>query len=408
MKIILINHYGGSLKMGMEFRPFYMGRAWAKNGHEVTILCASFAHVRKVQPKVKKDLQEEIISGIRYVYLKTPKYRGNGPGRVLNIFVFVLKLMLYSGRIARKYEPDAVIASSTYPLDNYPAKKIADKSGAQYAYEVHDLWPLSPIELGGFSRKHPFIKIMQWGEDFACANVDALISMLPATLEHFKDRGLDAAKWHYVPNGVIPGDWEAGSPAPGTHLEPIIKCRQDGYHTIGYAGSIGLANALDNLVNAAQLLRDEKYRFFIIGDGPEKERLKRMVAELGLDNIFFLDPVPKTNLPELLGHMDALYIGLQRVSLFRFGVSPNKLLDYMMAGKPVIQAIEAGNDLVLESGCGITVEPENPQELTRGIREIFRLPVEEREKMGELGRAYVTRHHDYKILAKKMIHILAQ
>lgn len=390
----------------MEFRPFYMGREWVKKGHEVTILCASFAHVRKIQPKVKKDLQEEEISGIRYVYLKTPGYEGNGFRRVLNMFVFMLKLMFYSRRIARKFRPDAVIASSTYPLDNYPAKKIARISGGKYIYEVHDLWPLSPVELGGFSRKHPFIRVMQKAEDYACYHADLLVSMLPMTLSHFKEHGLDESKWHYVPNGVFAEDPDAVLPPPPELIGKLEKDRADGLNIIGYTGSIGLANAVDNLLKAAQILKHENYSFVIIGDGPEKGHLEKEAGKMGLENVSFFDPVPKGSLPVVFRHMDALYIGLQRVSLFRFGVSPNKLLDYMVAGKPVIHAIDAGNDLVAESDCGVSVEPENPEALAAGIRRLFALDPGAREKLGENGRRYVLQHHEYSKLADKMISLM--
>lgn len=406
MNILLINHYAGSLDMGMEYRPYYLGREWVKNGHEVTVLCASFAHTRKTQPAVSRDFQEERLAGIRYVYLKTPRYEGNGIRRIMNMLVFVFKLLYYASHISRTYQPDVVIASSTYPLDNYPARKIARKKNARYAYEVHDLWPLSPMELGGFSKYHPFIWILQRAENFACRNVDLLISMLPKTLPHLKQHGLDEKKWHYIPNGVVIEDWEKSIPPPGDHLNQINDLKQKEFILIGYTGSVGLANALDNLIYAASQLKEEKIKFIIIGDGPEKQALEKKSQELNLPNVVFLPPVPKESLPVLLNWFDALYIGWQRVALYRFGVSPNKLLDYMMASKPVIHAIEAGNDLVAEARCGISVPPENPKELADGILKLFTLSGDERDKMGENGKRYVTEHHNYKNLAKAMSHLL--
>lgn len=406
MRILLINHYAGSLEMGMEYRPYYLGREWVKNGHEVTVIAASFAHVRKNQPVVSSDFQEENLAGIRYVYLKTPRYEGNGLRRILNMFVFVSKLLYYASRISRTYRPDVVIASSTYPLDNYPARKIARKCSARHAYEVHDLWPLSPMELGGFSKHHPFIRIMQRAEDYACKNTDLLISMLPKTLPHLQEHGLDEKKWHYVPNGVVVEDWEKDITPPKEHLDRITDLKQKGFILIGYTGSVGLANALDNLILAAHRLKDENFRFIIIGDGPEKGSLEKKVQELKLTNVIFLPPVPKGCLPALFKWFDALYIGWQRVALYRFGVSPNKLLDYMMGAKPVIHAIDAGNDLVAESGCGISVEPENPEALADGIRNLFALDADERIRMGVKGKEYVSLHHDYKNLAKAMSSIL--
>jgi glycosyltransferase involved in cell wall biosynthesis len=403
MKILLINHYAGSPGLGMEFRPFYFGREWVRHGHEVTIIAASFAHVRSRQPIVSSDFTEEILDGVRYVWLKTPEYRGNSLRRIVNMMVFVSKLWLYSATIARKYMPDVVVASSTYPLDNYPAHRIAKKSRALYGYEVHDLWPLSPIELGGYSKNHPFIRIMQAAENYAFKNADIVISMLPKTLDYMKSHGLKPEKWHYVPNGIDPAEWSEKKALPEKHLSIINKIKLQGNFIVSYAGSIGIGNALDNLIGAAALLGKDPVQILVIGDGPEKKRLAERSASSHITNVNFLDPVPRNQIPAFLEQCDILYIGLQNQSLFRFGISPNKLLDYMMAGKPIIQAINAGNDIVSDAGCGISIEPENPAILAEAIKKIVTLPVEEKKKMGEKGMSYVKRYHDYKLLAQKML-----
>lgn len=111
----------------------------------------------------------------------------------------------------------------------------------------------------------------------------------------------------------------------------------------------------------------------------------------------------KAAIPSLLASMDVCYIGLQKQSLFRFGVSPNKLMDYMIAGKPIIHAIEAGNDLVAESGCGISVPPEDPDAIANAIKRLMSMSPAEREEMGRRGREYVIANHDYNILAKKFL-----
>lgn len=405
MNILLINHYAGSLELGMEYRPFYMGREWMKDGNEVTIISASYAHVRKNQPQVSKDFSEEIIEGIRYVWIKTPQYRGNGLARLLNMFVFVFKLKRFSSLISKKYNPDVVIASSTYTWDNYPARSIAKKSNAKLIYEVHDLWPLSPRELGGFSKLHPFILSLQAAENFAYKNVDLVISMLPKTKSYMVKHGLEPSKWNYIPNGINVKEWDKNFPVPDSHMEILKELKHIGYKLIAYAGSIGIANALDNFINAADILKDENIRFVIIGEGPEKGKLISKVKSLGLNNVVFLNSVPKKSIPAVLNVFDILYIGLQRQSLFRFGISPNKLLDYMMAAKPIIQAIDAGNDIVSEAMCGISIKPEDPSELSKAIITILNKTDQQREEMGINGKQYVMKNHNYTNLAKKMIKI---
>lgn len=406
MNILLINHYAGSPKMGMEYRPYYLSREWIRNGNNITILAADHSHVRTNPPEVQKDFEEQWIDGILYVWVKTPDYRGNGISRTRNMFMFTWKSFAKARQIAQKYRPDVVIASSTYPSDNYVARKIARFSGAKYLYEVHDLWPLSPMELGSMSKYHPFIIAMQHAEDFACRNADAVVSMLPKTLEYLNSRGMGKEKWHYIPNGIVISEWKEKMPLSPDVKEEIKAIRNKYKNIVAYIGAHGLANALHHYITAATYFKDDSVAFVLVGKGPEKESLIRHANSLGVQNVFFLDSIPKQEVPFLLSEFDFLYIGLQNQPLFRFGISPNKLIDYMMAGKPVIQAINAGNDIVSEASCGISVEAEDPDAIVKALSELIALPKEEKIKMGQNGERYVARNHDYAILAEKFIMLM--
>ena len=352
------------------------------------------------------DFQEEIIDGIRYLWVKTPKYSGNGAARAWNMIRFTSKLWFDALKLSKTYKPGVVIASSTYTIDNYAALKLARISGAQYYYEVHDLWPLSPIELGGMSPTHPFIRMMQWGEDYAYKYADKVISMLPHTREHMQSHGLDLKKWHYIPNGICLEEWENAEQISPELKNELDDFKNQGKRLIAYAGTLGLANALDNMIEAAALIKNKQAQFLIFGIGPEEEVLRKKIKEKGLSNIKLVGAVPKTQIPDLLSRMDVLYIGLQRQSLFRFGISPNKLIDYMMSSKPVIQAIDAGNDMVSEAGCGISIEPENPQKLADAVEELMEKPENELLEMGSRGKDFVLQNHTYKNLARQFLDIM--
>jgi glycosyltransferase involved in cell wall biosynthesis len=404
MNILLVNHYAGSPEHGMEYRPFYMAREWAKMGHRITIVSASHSHLRSKQPEILADLTEDYIGDIRYIWLKTPAYHGNGIKRVINMLIFIIQLFKFSSEIVKKYNPNAVIASSTYPLDIYPAKYIASKNKAKLIYEVHDLWPLSPMELGGMSPWHPFIMVMQMAENYAYRQSDRIISMLPKADIHMREHGMASHKFSYVPNGIDVNEWESfQGELPDKHNDLIHKLRQSGQFIVGYAGSHGLSNALQYLVEAASLIKDESISFVLIGQGPEKENLQKKVHQLGLSNIYFLPAVSKTMIPSILSLMDILYIGWNRIPIYRFGICPNKLFDYMMSGKPVIHSVDAGNDLVAESDCGISTPPENPKAIAEAIIKLKALPQNEREAIGLNGRKFVLANHNYRILAKKFI-----
>jgi len=406
VNIFLINHYAGSPSMGMEYRPYYLAKEWIRLGHEVTILVANQSHIRQVNPEQDEDIRVELIDGIRYIWVKTPAYKGNGLGRIKNMFAFIQKTLYKASYFTKEYQPDVVIASSTYPSDNYVARKIAKLAKAKYLYEVHDLWPLSPIELGGMSKYHPFISTMQHGENFAYRKADAVISMLPKTQEHMQEHGLELNKWHYIPNGVILDEWKNKKTLnPKTHTK-INNIQQKFDKTIAYTGTLGLANALDTLILSAKSL--PQIGFVIIGKGPEKETLNKLIQKENLNNVYILEAINKEEIPSLLELFDFLYIGLQYQPLFRFGISPNKLIDYMMAGKPIIQAIKAGNNVVKEVGCGIDIEPENPKAITKAINILLNKSSEELKLMGKKGQEFVLQNHDYKILAKQFIEIIEQ
>lgn len=404
MNILLINHYAGSPKYGMEYRPYYLAREWVQAGHNVTIIAASYSHLRSKNPVVSQVVNEEMIDGIRYVWLKTSSYQGNGFARICNMMQFIWRLNNYIKNLKRE-EIHAVIASSTYPLDIYAARKVKENHNARFIYEVHDLWPLSPMELGKIPAWHPYIMFMQKAENDAYRYCDAVVSLLPCSKKHMISHGLKTEKFTYLPNGIVVDEWQhTTEELPIAHSKLINTLKTKDYFIVGYAGSHGISNALDSLVKSAALVRNNRIAYVFVGQGPQKGALGQLASDL--DNVFFLDSVSKNAIPILLSNFDVCYIGAQRNPLYRFGVSPNKLMDYMMAAKPIIYAIEAGNDPVKEAGCGISVPPEDPQAIADAIQTLASMSVAERETMGQRGQEYVMTHHDYKIIAKQFLKVL--
>ena len=410
MNIIYINHYAGSPKHGMEFRPYYMAKRWAAKGHDVTVVASSFSHLRTHNPGLgDAKYKEEMIDGVRYFWIAGNSYQGNNMGRIKNMLSFLHGLYRYRRQIAAQGKPDAVIASSTYPLDIYPARRIAKKYGAMLIYEVHDLWPLSPIELGGMSPKHPYIRLMQKAENDCYRFSDSVVSLLPFAKDHMTEHGMAPEKFVYIPNGIEKADWEQPFNFPLVYHDKLKKYRDDGYFLIGYTGAHGIANALDSYVEAGEKLRGRKIKLLAVGPGPERDRLIEKTHQLDLDDVVeFLNPVRRDQIPELLDQLDALYIGLQSQPLFRFGVSPNKLMDYMMAGKPVIFAIDAPNDMVKDADCGISIPPEDSSAIAEAAIRLSRMSSEELERMGAHGKLYILAHNEYDVLADRFRKVFEQ
>jgi glycosyltransferase involved in cell wall biosynthesis len=402
MNILLINHYAGSARHGMEFRPFYMAREWVRAGHRVQIVAASFSRIRAIQPEFNGVVLDEQIEGIDYRWYATPSYQGNGAGRVKNMLAFMWALWRDGPRLAREFKPDVVIASSTYPMDIWPARRIAKQADARLVYEVHDLWPLSPMELGGMSRWHPFIMWVQMAEDYAYRHVDKVVSLLPRAKEYMCSRGMAPQKFSYVPNGVVEEEWTQSAELPQEVKRSLDALRAKGLPLVAYAGTHGLGNALDVLLDAASRLKG-KAEVVMVGTGPERERLLARVANEGLTNVTMLPAIPKESVPGFLGDVDIAFIGWHPNSLYRFGISPNKLLDYMMAGKPVVHSASAGNDPVAEAGCGLTVSSGDAVAVAEAILKLAAMPEAQRKLMGLAGREFILENQTYPILAASFL-----
>ena len=407
MNILYLNHYAGSPALGMEYRPFYLAREWVRAGHRVQMLAASFSHVRSVQPTPG----DSVIDSVAYRFYATPRYQGNGWGRARNVASFLLAVWRDSARLVREFAPDVVIASSTYPLDIWVARRIARLARAKLVYEVHDLWPLSLIEINRMSPWHPFAVLCQKAEDTAYRDADVVVSMLPKVHEHMASRGLDLAKLHIVPNGITLDEWSDERHGDGAALRDDVArtlrlARERGRTVVGYAGSMGLPNALDKLLDAATQLAAHPLHFVLVGDGHERARLAQRVASEGLAHVTLLPPIAKAQIPAFLGAIDIAYIGWQRVPIYRFGIAPNKLMDYMMARCAVLHAVAAGNDPVAESGCGLSVEPESTDAVVAALLRLAALSAEQRSAMGERGREFVLAHHTYPVLAQRFLDAL--
>ncbi len=399
MNILLINHYAGSVEMGMEFRPYYFAREWCKMGHHVDIIAADYSHLRIKNPKVSKDFQSEEIDKITYHWVKAGEYKGNGVKRAFSMFRFVGKLWLRAGKIAKWYKPDVVITSSTYPLDTYAGQRIAGKSGARLIHEVHDMWPISPMEMGGMSRFHPFIVLMQLAENSFCRKSDCVVSLLPGAKAYFMAHGMKENKFVPIANGVVLSEWEERKPLPAGIKEQLDKMKESCGFLLCFFGSHTRSYAIEYLISAVKQFSPKEVGLVLVGDGVDKKRLQRMSE--GSSNIWFLDPIPKASIPAFLEMADGIYIGAVRNRMLRFGICMNKLFDAMMSGKPILYAVEAPNNYIRKFHCGVSVLPEDTDALVGGIRKLVSMSVEERQEMGRRGKQAVLDHFTYDVLARR-------
>ena len=404
MKILLINHYAGSSKFGMEYRPYYLAQEWIKAGHDVTFLAANNSHLRGYNPDLQDHLKFEEHNGVNFIWVKTPKYNGNGISRVINILSFAFNSFKQRKLIMNKVKPDVVITSSTHPMDIYIGNIISKKMNISLLYEVHDLWPLTPMKLGKMSKWNPFIMLLQYAENKSYRCADQVISMLPCAKEHMLEHGMAGHKFNYIPNGVALGEWENEEVVLSKiHQETFRKLKEEKRIIFGYAGGFAVSQDLDSLLQSASLTKNTNIYYVLVGDGVLKEEYAKKYSS---KRVIFLPSVAKADIPAVLKNFDVAYLGFQKSPLYNFGVNPNKLFDYLMAGKPIVQGLEAGNNPVNEIGCGIAIAPESPIEISDAIDKLAELSQNEREKIGELGKEYALKHYTYEVLARKFLSIM--
>jgi len=398
--ILIINEYAGSLDYGMSFRHYYLAKEFVKLGYKPTIVTASYSHFLKKFPNMEnKTYKTEDIEGIKYLWVKVMKYsKSFDKKRVLKWFEFMSKLFFISKKLESK--PDIIICSPTAPFSILPAYYLAKKINAKLIFEVRDIWPLTLIEIGGFSPKHPLIKLMSWFERFALKKSDIIVSNLQNYSEHIKELKIDrTASW--VSNGIDLDEMKKVEPLDNKVANKIPSDK----FIVGYTGKLGVSNAISYLLESAkQLIDNHDILFVIVGDGQEKDTLIKQVQ--GLENILFIDAIPKLQVQSILSLFDICYIGLQKERLFKFGVSPNKIFDYMYSAKPIIHAIDTAKNIIQLADCGLSVEAQNSKELKNAILKLYKMSQIDRDKLGQNGKKYVLENFTYSELAKKNILII--
>jgi glycosyltransferase involved in cell wall biosynthesis len=399
--IWIINQYAGSPLHGMNFRNYYFAKELVKQNMDVTIFSGSFSHLLSNPPKVKNTFTKESIDGISYIWLKLPKYYSSkSVKRFLSMLIFIFKLMFFKTSSLNK--PDIIIASSPSPLPILIAFFWAKKLNAKLLFEVRDLWPLSIIELGNMSPNHPIVWLFQRIENFAYKRSDAVISLLSHAQEYMVAHGLKKSKFYYLPNGFDLDEYYHTKPLDSNIIQLLPRDK----FIIGYVGALGIANDLSYLIESAKSLqRYSKIHFVLVGDGSEKESLQRQASQL--NNVTFTGSIEKKQVPNMLKLFNVCFISLQKEKLFMYGVSPTKMFDYMAAAKPILYAVESGNNMVEEAQCGLQAEPQNIQEITATILKFYHSDSKQLKRWGDNGLHYLHEHHDYKILTQKLLQLLS-
>lgn len=386
----------------MVYGQYHLAKEWVRQGHRVTIVAASYSHIRQVQPHVESRVTEDYIDGIRYLWIRTPAYCPSSKlGRVWSIVSFTVQCWFAPLPVS---QADLIICSSHHPFAILPSRKLAKKFCAKLVFEVRDLWPLTLIELGGANPKHPFIRLMQYSENHAYKVSDKVVSVLPAADRHMIQHGMIGKKFLFVPNGIEISIGDGREELPPSYKKQLEALKREGKLLIGYAGKVGLSNVLEPLIDAISECEDDAIHVVILGEGEFLHRLRAKVDKSNLTGkVTFLEPVSRAQVNEFLEYLDIAYVGYMRQRMYRFGVSPTKVNDYMLAKLPIIYAVDAPGNTVAESGAGITCPPEDSAAIRSAILELRDLGEDARKEIGFRGKKWLIENRNYVVLAKQFL-----
>lgn len=378
-------------------------RRWVAWGHRVTVVtCApNFPGGRLHAGYRNRWLATETIDGIDVLRVKTLIAPNRGfLIRTLDYLSFMVA-GFFGGLLPR--DPDVVVATSPQFFAAVGGWALAALRRKPFVFEVRDLWPASIAAVGAM-RPGRALRTLERVERFLYRRAESVVTVSDAIRADIVGRGIDPAKVAVVTNGV---DRELYAPRP---RDPELAARFGTEHgfTIGYLGTHGMAHALDNVLAAAELLRDRPdVRFLLVGDGADKERLVAEAARRGLANVAFHDPVPKAAMPAIWRLCDVALVHLKDAPLFRT-VIPSKIFEALGMGLPVLYCGPDGEaaGIVRRTGAGLVVAPEDPSALADAATMLADAP-ELRAKLATRSLAAAPAY-DREHLAWSLLGILAE
>jgi glycosyltransferase involved in cell wall biosynthesis len=394
MRVWIVNQYAVPPTQAGITRHYTLAAELIKRGHDVMVIASSFDHVTRQETRLGpgEDARLELMGKVPFMWLRTPAYRGNTLARMKNMMVFAQRVLQLVPR-QHPPAPDVVIGSSPHLFGALAAERLARRYGVPFVLEVRDLWPQSLIDLGGVPAHHPLVVALGHIERYLYREATRILALLPGAADHMADKGATREKVVFLPNGADLSMLPAPEPPPGNDRFTLL-----------YAGTHGLANGLDGLLDAAAVLQGagwgDRVCMRFVGDGPEKPRLMRRAEAEGLTMVRFEPPVAKELIHHTLQSADAFMVTMHAIGLYRYGISFNKIYDYMAAGRPTVLGASLSNDPMAEAGAGLSVPAGDAAAMAEAIQQLATMSPAERWELGQRGRAAVERLHDFRRLAE--------
>ena len=382
------------------------GRGWflieemKKSGYETIVITSDSNNLVDV-PVLSQNVTKVEVAGVKIVWLKTLKYSvAKSLKRIFSWVHFEWNLFWLNKRDL--LPPDVIVVSSLSLLTIVNGLLLSRKYNCRLVFEVRDIWPLTIVEEGGFNKNNLFVKALSFIERLAYKKADAIIGTMPNLEQHvYNETGLRRPVF-CIPMGVSDDHLSDAKALPESYIEQFFSKKK---FRIVHAGTIGITNALEVFFEAAVAMKDyPDIEFLMVGDGALKEHYQKIYAHL--PNLVFAPKVSRDRVQSVLENSDLLYFSVYASKVWDFGQSLNKVIDYMLAGKPVIASYSGFPSMINEANCGVYVPAGDVNALVSGILEMKSKSLEERNTIGMNGREWLLSNRNYQKLAKDYISVL--
>ncbi|MCB5363226.1 glycosyltransferase family 4 protein [Pusillimonas sp. CC-YST705] len=371
-------------------RPFLVWKELAKDGFDAVVITSDSNHLMYV-PKVEGSVLEQNLEGVKVYWLNTLKITtAKSFRRILSWLHFEFKLFFMNKK--KLPTPDLVVVSSLSLLTILNGFLLRRKYGCKLAFEIRDIWPMTLTEEGGYSKSNVFVRVLAYIEKLGYKHADYIIGTMPNLGEHVKNV-LGYEKPAYclpmgVPNEVIDISTDL---VDASYFDQYFP---KGKFFVVYAGTVGITNALDIFFECAQKMAGhENIHFVVLGDGGLRASYQEKYGSL--PNLTFAARVEKYQVQSVLSRADVLYLSTFPSEIWRYGQSLNKMIDYMLAGKPVIASYNGYPSMINEAESGYFIPAGDLSALVSKIEALYALPETERVEIGKRGRRWLLENRSY-------------
>jgi glycosyltransferase involved in cell wall biosynthesis len=381
-------------------RGWLLMKQFANKGYKPVVITSDSNNLVEI-PELSKCVTIEEIDGVKIVWLRTLKYNvAKSVKRILSWLHFEYKLFWFKDKSLPK--PDVIIISSLSLLTILNGIRLKGKYKCKLVFEIRDIWPLSIVEEGGFSPSNLFVKLLGWVERIGYKKSDLIVGTMPNLKQHVNEvLGYDKPV-ECIPMGVTDDMLNTDILVNDHYINTYIN---SSFFNIVHAGTVGITNALEPFFKAAEALKDsKKIRFVIVGDGALRDEYIQQYGHL--PNLVFAPRVNKNQVHSILSHSDLVYFSTFKSKVWDYGQSLNKVIDYMLSGKPVLASYSGYPSMINEAECGFFVPAEDVTALVDKIQEISEMPESERSNIGAKGRPWLLKHQTYPVLADKYLNLI--